>query len=270
MNAGIVLCGGRSSRMGRAKALLPWRGRPMVAHVVETLRAAVDEVVVVSSPDLSLPPLDAKVVVDREPGLGPLAGIREGLAAIESDRAFVSSTDAPYLTPTFVRAFFAHEGAVATEQDGYVQTIAAVYPRAALARAEALLAAGRMRPLFLLEEIGFTKVDAAALPDAWSLRGFNTPDEYLAAVRAAAPDATATLELFGRARVALGEGRRDVAVGTLADVLRTLEPRLSLFDGDEIARYFLVSIDGRGFTRDGKVPIGPGETVIVLDAASGG
>ena len=46
MPAAIVLCGGRSTRMGRAKAWLPWCGRPLVAHVVETLRPAFDEVVV--------------------------------------------------------------------------------------------------------------------------------------------------------------------------------------------------------------------------------
>jgi len=41
VHAGIVLCGGRSSRMGRAKAWLPWGARPMVAHVVAQLREAV-------------------------------------------------------------------------------------------------------------------------------------------------------------------------------------------------------------------------------------
>ena len=61
-NAAIVLCGGKSTRMGRDKAWLPWAGVPMVSHVVETLTPLVDEVVVVSSQDLRLPPLEAKVV----------------------------------------------------------------------------------------------------------------------------------------------------------------------------------------------------------------
>ena len=43
--AAIILCGGKSSRMGRAKAWLPWRGQPMVAHVVSFVRPVVDEVV---------------------------------------------------------------------------------------------------------------------------------------------------------------------------------------------------------------------------------
>ena len=46
----------------------------MVAHVVSVVRSAVDEVVVVASEKLELPRLDARVVRDREPELGPLAG----------------------------------------------------------------------------------------------------------------------------------------------------------------------------------------------------
>ena len=59
--AGVVLCGGKSSRMGRDKAWLAWCGRPLVAYVVEKLRQSVGEVVVVASAELDLPPLDALV-----------------------------------------------------------------------------------------------------------------------------------------------------------------------------------------------------------------
>ena len=67
----------------------------MIAHVVSILRPIVDEVVVVASDGLELPPLDARVVRDREPARGPLAGIREGLEQIRTDFAFVTGTDAP-------------------------------------------------------------------------------------------------------------------------------------------------------------------------------
>ena len=152
--AAIVLCGGKSTRMGRDKAWLPWAGVPMVSHVVETLRPLVDEVIVVSSMDLTLPPLAATVVRDREPALGPLSGIREGLAKIRSDRAFVTATDAPFLTAAFVNTMLEHEGAAAIEVDGHVQTLAAVYPRSSLAVVEEMLHAGELRPLRLLERLG--------------------------------------------------------------------------------------------------------------------
>lgn len=268
--AGIVLCGGSSSRMGRAKAWLPWRGRPMVAHVARVLRDAVDEVVVVASAELELPPLDARVVRDREPGRGPLAGIREGLACSDAELAFVCATDSPYLTPVFVKALLDVGGAVVPEVDGHLQTLCAVYPRSVLPCADALLARDRRRPLFLLEAAGHRTLGAHELPDTDSVRGFNTPAEYLDAVRREEPDATATLELLGRARVAAGVGAFELPVGSLAELLAQVRPALELVEEDRVASAFAVSLDGRSFVRDARVPVGPGEHAIVLDAAVGG
>ena len=279
--AAIVLCGGRSSRMGRAKAWLPWRGRPMVAHVVDSLRAgrAVDEVVVVSSAELDLPPLEARVVRDRAPALGPLAGIREGLAHMKAELAYVTSTDAPFLTPRFVRAVLAHGDAAAPEVEGFVQTLAAAYPRRALPFAEELLAANRLRPLHLLEAAGYRKLAAAELPDIESIRGFNTPEEYLAAVARDSPGSTATIELRGAARQAAGRADRsecEVAVGTLAQTLASLPDgaKLLAFAGGagsdsppRLAAGFAASLAGREPLLDARVPIGPGERIIVEDAS---
>jgi len=267
---GIVLCGGRSSRMGRAKAWLPWRGQAMVAHVVGVLRQVVDEVVVVSSRRLDLPPLEARVVRDREPERGPLAGIREGLEHLEADLAFVTATDAPFLEPAFIRTLLSHRGAAAPEVGGYVQTLSAVYPRAALPCAEALLAKERLRPLFLLEAARFRRVPERELPGVDSVRGFNTPQEYLAAVREIEPEATATLEFLGRSRLALGRRELEVPVGTLAEVLAHAGSALELVAEGRVAKPFLVSLEGRSFVRDAAIPIGPGEHVIVLDASVGG
>jgi molybdopterin-guanine dinucleotide biosynthesis protein A len=271
MNAsGIVLCGGQSSRMGRPKALLPWRGRMLIEHVVGILRAVVEEVVVVGTPALELPPLDARVVVDREPGLGPLAGLREGLEAIRADRAFVTGADAPYLEPLFVEALLGFGDAAAPLVDGYVQTLCAVYPRRAAAEAAALLAAGRRRPLDLLEAVGFRRVAPEELPDVAATRGLNTPEAYLSAVRADLADATATLELLGQARRRTGQAELEVSVGTLAEILAQAGPDLGALAGGELSRHYLVSLEGRRFLRDLAVPIGPGEHVVVMDAASGG
>lgn len=272
MHAGIVLCGGQSSRMGRAKAWLPWDGRPMVAHVVARLREVVDEVVVVGSRELELPPLDARVVRDREPALGPLAGIREGLAHVESELAFVTATDAPFLTPDFVRALLARGHAAAPEVEGFVQSLSAVYPSRAADCAARLLAAGRRRPLDLLESQRFERIDGGSLPAdggvAW--RGFNTPGEYLTAVRASGQREPVVLELLGRARLAAGRRDIECPVGSLGEVLGHAPPQLELLRDGRVARHYLVSLDGRSFVRDAGIPIGPGEHVIVLDASVGG
>jgi molybdopterin-guanine dinucleotide biosynthesis protein A len=256
--------------MGRDKAWLPWRGQPMIAHVVSILSPIVDEVVVVASPALELPPLEACVVRDREPALGPLAGIREGLEQIRAEFAFVTGTDAPFLSPAFVTAMLSYECAAAPEVDGYVQTLSAVYPRNALDQIGAMLADGRDRPLRLLEELGYRKLCAGELPDPQSVRGFNTPDEYLKAVSESEGRATATLEFRGRARMVTGRSELEVPVGTLGDVLAPFQPSIGILEGDVVAKPFSISLNGRGLACSAAIPVGPGERICVLDAAAGG
>ena len=104
---GVVLCGGRSSRMGRPKAWLPFGGELMLQRVVRVLHGAVDPVVVVAAPGQDVPPLPAGVMIvrDDEEGRGPLQGLAAGLAALDgrADAAYLSACDVPFLTPGFVR-----------------------------------------------------------------------------------------------------------------------------------------------------------------------
>jgi molybdopterin-guanine dinucleotide biosynthesis protein A len=261
--------------MGRAKAWLPWfGGRTLVEHVVERLRPAVDEVVVVTSADLDLPPLEARVVRDREPERGPLAGLRDGLAAVESDFAFVTATDAPFLTPAYVGAMLDRGVACAPVADGHVQVLSAVVPRAGAALAERLLTAGRARPLALLEALDFVAIDEGELDvgETPPWLGFNTPEAYLDAVRAEDPGAQCEVELLGRAAT---DGVPPVVtspVGSLGDVLAhvTTGRDLTLVEEDRIARAHLVSLGGRDLVRARGLPVGPGERVTVLDAQAGG
>src|SRR6185295_6269702 len=110
--AGIVLAGGRSSRMGRSKAALEWHGSTLLRRVVGIVGRAVDgPVVVVRAPGQTLPALpDAvEVVDDAREGRGPLQGLAAGLAAVR-DRAaaaYASSTDVPLLHTRFIRRVLA-------------------------------------------------------------------------------------------------------------------------------------------------------------------
>jgi len=256
--------------MGRAKAWLPWQGQPMVAHAVSILRSVVDEVVVVASETLELPSLDAEVVRDREPGLGPLAGIREGLEGMRSDLAFVTGTDAPFLSSAFVESMLSHRCAAAPEIDGHVQTLSAVYPRSALTQIEAMLAGRQLRPLHLLEALDYRRVGADELPDLDSVRGFNTPDEYLDALRRLGGDTSAYLELSGQLRSVLGRGEFEVAIGTLGELLAVLPASLGILDGDRVAAGFSVSLADQGEVRNTAVPVGPGERVRIAKSVAGG
>jgi molybdopterin-guanine dinucleotide biosynthesis protein A len=280
--------------MGRAKAWLPWFGVPMIEHVVDRVAPAVDEVIVVRSAELELPPLRARIVTDREPGRGPLCGIRDGLAAAHAELAFVTSTDAPFVTSGYVRGLLARGRAVAPVAEGRVQVLSAVYPCTAWKQAAELLERGRARPLALLEALDFEPIEAAEAvargrtvesgerlesvepiegaegAERWPWRGFNTPAEYLGCAREVDPDATAELELIGRAARGLEERIHRVPIGTLAEVLACVPSRRPLLDGERVAKPFLVSLGGRELVRDARLPVGPGERLSVIDAMAGG
>ncbi|MGB8961439.1 MAG: molybdenum cofactor guanylyltransferase, partial [Pseudonocardiaceae bacterium] len=106
--AGVVLAGGRSSRMGAPKAELEWHGSTLLRRTVGVLARSVEgPLLVVRAAGQSLPemPAQVEVVDDPEEGLGPLQGIAAGLGALagRAQAAFVCSTDLPFLHPAFVR-----------------------------------------------------------------------------------------------------------------------------------------------------------------------
>ena len=78
-----ILAGGQSRRMGRDKALLNWRGQPLLAHMVATARAAGAAEVVISG-DPAQYAAFGPCVPDQWPGCGPLGGIASVLRASAS------------------------------------------------------------------------------------------------------------------------------------------------------------------------------------------
>ncbi len=171
-SAGVVLAGGRSSRMGTPKAALEWHGSTLLRRTVGILaRATGGPVVVVRAQGQQLPglPADIRLVDDPREGKGPVQGIAAGLAAVEdlADVAFVSSTDMPFLHPAFVRRVLraVHEGADVglPVARGYPQPLAAAYKTTLAQTAEHLVKAERLRPAFLFEQCAVSRLDEAAL-----------------------------------------------------------------------------------------------------------
>jgi len=184
----IVLCGGRSTRMGRDKAGLPFGDETLASRVARLVGQVVGDVVLVAREGQVLP-VGLEAVRDPAEGLGPLAGIAVGLEAVRGERAFVAACDMPLLRPTVVRRLLdLSEGyeAVVPLIDGFAMTTCAVYSRTTAALAAALVAERRLRPLFLVERVRtryvggehFTDID----PDLESFRDCNTPERYAEAL----------------------------------------------------------------------------------------
>lgn len=186
---GIVLCGGRSTRMGQPKAWLPFGGEFLLQRIVRIVRVVVDPVIVVAAPGQDVPPLPSEVEVARDTieGKGPLGGLAAGLAALEgkADAAYLSSCDVPFLKAEFVRraiSLLGNAAACVPEVDGVRHPLAAVYRVSILPHIRELLGSDRLRlqglmdhlPTRIIQEQEFADVD----PEFVSLRNVNTLADY--------------------------------------------------------------------------------------------
>jgi len=186
----IVLAGGRSSRMGRDKATLPFGDGPLVAHVVARVRPLVSDVVVVAAAAQDLPPLDVRIVRDRLFAEGPLPALALGLASVTTPWAFAVACDTPFVHPALLRALAAEvAGARAAIPlvDHRLQPLVALYHRDLAPALDRLVATGerRLHAIATLPDVRVVPAArlAAADPDGWSFRGVNTPADYAQALR---------------------------------------------------------------------------------------
>lgn len=191
---GIVLCGGKSSRMGYPKALLPFGNETLLARVVRILSEIVSPVIVVAAPNQHLPRLasNARIVEDRHEGRGPLEGLRAGLEEIqhETDLVYATSCDAPFISLQFVRRVLqlADEHDIAIPMiEGYAHPMSAAYRITVLPVIIELLAANQLRPFFLLNRVRAREIKAGEFidvdPGLENLRNLNRPADYLAAAK---------------------------------------------------------------------------------------
>lgn len=278
--AGIILAGGRSTRMGRPKAALEWHGSTLLHRVAGIVgRAVGGPVVVVRAPGQELPALPpaATVTEDAREGRGPLQGLAAGLAAAgpEADWVYVSSTDVPLLHPAFVgRVIAAAEredvDVVLPVAQGFRHPLAAAYRTALLPVVEELIEGDRLRPAFLFERCRVRELDdeqllddsrlAAADPDLLSLLNVNDPDEYAQARSRAAP--TVTVQRFGTLAPAGDRAPLSVRAASLGAAAEAA--------GLTLDRHVVAALNGDQISRDAEFPLAAGDRVAFLAADAGG
>ncbi len=180
---GFLLAGGRSSRMGRDKALLELGGRALVAIGLEKLRVVCREVsLLASNPELGR--FGVPVVPDAIPGCGPLGGIVGGLEASASEWNLFLAVDVPFVPVEVLKMLLSAseaEGAVCVmaEAFGQPQPLAALYARAALPVLRAELEAGRWKVMSAIKAAGAVRYLQFERDD-W-FRNLNTPEEFAGA-----------------------------------------------------------------------------------------
>lgn len=148
-----LLCGGQSSRMGADKARLRLGEADLLTRARLVLEQVTSTLFLATGAEKRYGELGLETVLDREPGLGPLAGLEAALARLEAtggELLCVLACDMPYARAEIFRALLdrvEETGADACllKEDANIEPLFAVYRRTTLPHVRRALAAGERR-----------------------------------------------------------------------------------------------------------------------------
>ena len=182
---GVIQAGGKSTRMGgRPKALMELGGRRIIDRVVEVLRAATPDVLLVTNTPELYAALGLPMVADVFPDHGSLGGIYSGLKAAAGDAAFTVACDMPFLMPEVARLVIDRAGladVVVPKIGEQFETLHACYAKACLGPMESRLREGRLKIVGFFDEVRVLAIAEAEVArfrePAVVFMNVNTPEE---------------------------------------------------------------------------------------------
>jgi molybdenum cofactor guanylyltransferase len=179
--AGFVLTGGRSSRMGRDKALLELHGTHLASRVADRVAAAAGSVTLIGDPR-KYGGLGYPVCADIYNGCGPLAGVHAALSASDADWSLIVACDMPGVRPGFLRELLQQAEQMDKDcllpagESGRPEPLCGVYNRRALPAIERALESGIRK---VLEGLSSLRVEILRVNDLELFRNVNTPADWL-------------------------------------------------------------------------------------------
>lgn len=176
---GIILAGGKSSRMGIDKGLLKLKGKSFVQHIIEALEPLADTIIIVSSnPEYDV--FKAKRIEDIIKQAGPVAGLHSGLTHSDTENNLVISCDAPLVTSPLLRQLLQHKNedydVVQFEAEGKTIPLIALYKQHCTKKCFELLSKGERRLRKLVSKLN-TKTILVRDEDIPLVKNMNTIED---------------------------------------------------------------------------------------------
>jgi molybdopterin-guanine dinucleotide biosynthesis protein A len=161
---GVILAGGKSSRMWIDKALLVWKRKPLIGHVAGTLREVFPEVVVISDRAKAHGFLGLSVFPDIHKDCGPLGGVYAAFAYSQAPTIFVVLCDAPFISRElieYVVGFKCNGDVKIPSSEGVLHPLCGVYSRRCFPDIEESLRSRMLKILELYTEFPTTVIPIA-------------------------------------------------------------------------------------------------------------
>lgn len=182
--AAAVLAGGRSTRMGRDKALLPWGNSTFLNHQLAQLAALQPAELFLSARAEAPYGSGCERVVDELPDRGPLGGLVALLRRARSPHLLVLAVDLPHISVPLLRRLLSARlpgsGVIPRSPRGW-EPLAAVYPRTMLADLDTALHSGQLRLQGLIEsavEAGKLRPWVIPPSEFGVFRNYNAPEDF--------------------------------------------------------------------------------------------
>ena len=189
----VILCGGKSRRMGTDKAMLTREGTPNAVRLLNALSgedSPCTEVWLSIGTGESYPDIHAQKISDRYPGCGPMGGLEAALTVCREEYLFVTPVDTPFADAQMARELMTYMADASRQRDavlvvdggGRLQTLLGIYHKRVLPSLTQRLADGRKEKLRMrdfLRELDVVYVNAQELTDGVrKSTGCNTPQEW--------------------------------------------------------------------------------------------
>lgn len=180
--AGWVLAGGRSTRMGRDKALLELGGEPLLVRIARAVHSAAGSAVIVGDP-ARYGSCGFRVIADRVAGLGPIGGLLTSLENTSATWNLLVACDMPAVTGSILEQLLRHAESnpearcIAPVSVRGPEPLCAVYHRVCLAEVRRAVEAKELRMTGLV-----TRLEPVLLPvsDPQVFENVNSPADWWA------------------------------------------------------------------------------------------
>ena len=127
---GIILSGGKSTRMGQDKSFLKFGNQTVIEHISELMKSIFKDVIIITNDPEKYKSLGLKCYEDILKGIGPLGGIHSGLTHSENELNFIISCDIPFITNDVIEFIINQKkdnDIVVTRADGFIQQLCGLY-----------------------------------------------------------------------------------------------------------------------------------------------
>ncbi|MEJ5261293.1 MAG: molybdenum cofactor guanylyltransferase [Ignavibacterium sp.] len=144
---GVILAGGKSSRMGTNKSLLKFGNQTIIERIAELMKSIFKDVIIITNTPDEYKFLNLPLYEDIYKWKGPLAGIHSALTHSTTEKIFVLSCDVPLMTKEMIQYLVEYKSkklVVFCEAAGYHQPLVGVYSKEILREIEKFLTANEL------------------------------------------------------------------------------------------------------------------------------